>query len=69
MQHPIQDVCRAWKDIHVFMPLPKPIHGTTCRENTALDDFCGYCGDVLERTGREIKVTIYWQDSTEELVY
>ena len=59
----------TWKDIHVFMPLPKPIHGTTCRENTALDDFCGYCGDVAERTGREIKVTVYWQDSTEEWVY
>ena len=59
----------SWKDIHVFMPLPKPIHGTTSRENTALDDFCGYCDDVAERTGREIKVSIHWQDSTEELVY
>jgi hypothetical protein len=59
----------TWKDIHVFMPIPKPIDGISSRENESLEDFCGYCEDVSARTGREIKVTIHWQDSTEELVY
>ena len=49
------------------MPMPKPIGGILSRENDALTEFCCYCDDVAERTGRDIKVTIHWQDSIEEV--
>ena len=57
----------TWKDIHVFMPMSQPIGGILSGENDALTEFCSYCREVAERTGRDIKVTIHWQDSIEEV--
>ena len=53
----------TWKDIHIFMPESEPIIGAI----EALDNFIEAVDEVHARTGRDIRVTIHWQDGVEEV--
>ena len=57
----------TWKDIHIFMPESEPIDGWWDRDDP-LDHFIEAVDEVRTRTGRDIRVTIHWQDAVEEVV-
>ncbi len=58
----------TWNDIHIFMPSSEPISGQEIDSGSApLDNFIEAVDEVRARTGRDIRVTIHWQDGIEEV--
>ena len=59
----------TWKDIHIFMPESESIDGwSSSGQDSPLDHFIEVVDEVRARTGRDIRVTIHWQDAVEEVV-